>query len=89
MTKKHNKPAGKQKHKKTKTTINPDLVLGAKFGNEGGADATIDNEEIVAAMAEPKKYLMMDKKDWTMGKGGEGRRINPVLFTGVAEQFGV
>jgi hypothetical protein len=87
--KKRNKPAGKQKHKKMKTTINPDLVLGAEFGNEGGADAMIDNEEIGDALAEPKKYLMTDNKDWTMHKGGEGRRINPVPFTGEAEQFGV
>jgi hypothetical protein len=39
-----------------KTTINPDLVLGAKFGNEGGADAMMDKDEIGAAMAEPKKF---------------------------------
>jgi hypothetical protein len=49
----------------------------------------MDDEEIGAAMAEPKKYLMTDKKDWRMHKGGEERHINPVLFTGEAEQFGV
>ncbi len=87
--KKHNKPAGKQKHKKTKTTINPDLVLGANFGNEGGADAMIDDVEIGAATVERKKYSMTDKKDWTMHKGGDGIPINPVPFTGEAEQFGV
>jgi hypothetical protein len=52
MPKKRNKPARKQKHKKMKTTINPDLVLGVMFGNEGGADATIDNEEIGAVTAD-------------------------------------
>ncbi len=41
MPKKCNKPAGKQKNKKTKTSINPDLVLAAEFG----ADAMEDEEE--------------------------------------------
>ena len=41
--KKRNKNAGKWKHKKRKTTINPDFVLGAEFENEGTAD--VDDEE--------------------------------------------
>jgi hypothetical protein len=90
MPKKHNKTANKCKHKKTKTTINPDLVLGAEFG----ADAMVNEKEGVpnndnCPMSEPKKYSMMDKKDWTMCVGGDRQRIAPVPLTGEAEHFGV
>ncbi len=66
-TPKHNKPAaGKQKHKKQKTTLNSYLVLGAEFRNEGGADA-MDNEGgndvnvDDGPTAKPKKYAMTKK----------------------------
>jgi hypothetical protein len=29
----------------------------------------------------PKKYSIMDKKDWTMRIGGDGQCIDPVPFT--------
>ena len=69
-------------------TINPDLVLGAKFGN-GGGDATMIDDEEIRAVDEPKKYTMTDARDWSIHKDGEGRGINPIPYTGPAEQFDV
>jgi hypothetical protein len=83
--KKHNNNAGKQKHKKRKTTINHDLVLGADFENEETANAddeeggenNMDKDD--GPMVEPKKYCLTTAMDWMMHAGGGGRRIDPVV----------
>jgi hypothetical protein len=68
--KKCNNKAGKQKHKKRKTTLSHDFVLGAEFGNEGTAN--VDNEEGGDEKTHndngptgepPKKYGMTMAKD--------------------------
>ncbi len=68
--KKCNNNTGKQKHKKRKTTINHDFVLGAEFGNEGTADVNNeeggddDTDDDKGPMGEPpKQYGMTMAKD--------------------------
>ena len=93
--KKRNNNAGKRTHKKRKTTINPDLVLGAEFENEGTADMGDEEEgdsgmdDDDGSMVEPKKYGLTTSKDWTMHVTGGGRPIEPVPYIGEAELFGV
>ncbi len=85
--------ARKSKHKKRKTTINPDLFFGAevesgdadKDDNEGGNEMN-DND---GPTVEPIKYGMANKADWTMLINGGGQLINPVPYTGEAEHFGI
>ncbi len=95
MPKKHNNNARKRTHKKRKTTINPDLVVGAEFENEGtadmgdkeGGDDGMDDDD--GPMVEPRKYGLTAAKDWTVHATGGGHSIEPVPYTGEAEVFGV
>ena len=76
-------------------TINSDFVLGAEFGNEGtandvdnveGGDDDTDNDD--GPMGEPpKKYGVIEAKDWVMHAEGGGRPIKPVPYTGNSELF--
>ena len=89
---KRNNNAGKRMHKKSKTVINSDLVLGAEFGNEGTAN--MDNEEGEdndnGPMGEPpKKYGMTEAKDWTILVEGGSCPIKPGRYTGDFELFGL
>jgi hypothetical protein len=94
--KKRNNNAGKRKHKKRKMKSNPDFVLGAEFENEGTTDVDDEEEGVDDGMddgnvplVEPKNYGLTAAKDWTMHVGGGGRTIEPVLYTGEAEVFGI
>jgi hypothetical protein len=87
MPKKCNKSTGKQNHKKTKKQST--LIQFWVQSLELRADVMDDEEEGVpnndnGPTVEPKKYSMMDKKDWTMRIGGD-RRIDPVRCTGETE----
>ncbi len=90
-----NNNAGKQKHKKSNTTINSDFILGAEFGNEGTAD-NVDDEEGEDNNTDddddpmedpPKKYGMTEAKDWAIHAKGGGRPIEPVPYTGDSKLF--
>jgi hypothetical protein len=85
--------ARKGKHKKRKTTINPDLVFGAnlEFGdadnndNEGGNEMNDDKGPTI----KPIKYRMTNMADWTMLVNGGGQCNDPVPYTREAEHFGI
>ncbi len=85
---KHNtsNAARKGKHKNRKTTINPDLVFGAKleFGDSDNNDNKGGNEmnDNDGSTVEPIKYRMTNKADRTMPVNGGGKHINPVPYTG-------
>ena len=89
---KRSKPAvRKRKHNKRKATINPDLVFGAVAnagaGANDGIEASVDEDPTTTA--DPNRYTMTDKVDWTRRENGTGRIIEPVPYTGPSELFDI